>query len=167
MYPGILLPGADAKERTFYVVGSFDPRTHKLGPGPKDLNPRELRRRIRQLKRAGHWEAAQVAGGAGELRSHPLEAPPCTPLRTLELFAGCGGLGEGMRQVGRWGKKYMHGACVYTRTVRVCVWCNAAVKAPCHAASSPAVITVLAARPSIPYCLTILPYSCCVPWMPP
>ncbi len=117
MDSGILLLGPDAKERPFYVVGSFDPRTATRGPAPNKLETPELSKRIRKLTRDGHWAVARAAGGGGELRSHPLEAPPCTQLRTFELFAGCGGLGEGMRQVSRRVRRQARCVCVFVCVV--------------------------------------------------
>jgi hypothetical protein len=75
----------------FNVQRSFDPSTQQLTPPPAEFN---------------HELAAAPVSAPGGTHSHAKQEqqqqqqPVVTPLASLDIFAGCGGLSEGLHQAG-------------------------------------------------------------------
>lgn len=77
------LAGSDALD-CFTLLGSFDPASQQLGPPPPEF-----------------LQADHAAPAAAARRSPPQQQQQdVAPLASLDIFAGCGGLSEGLHQAG-------------------------------------------------------------------
>jgi hypothetical protein len=82
----------------FIVQGSFDPSTQQLTPSPSEFK-HELAAAPPAAPRSKHSSTSQQQ-----------QPPDVTPLASLDIFAGCGGLSEGLHQAGvadsRWAVEF-------------------------------------------------------------
>ncbi|KAG2426381.1 hypothetical protein HYH02_014809 [Chlamydomonas schloesseri] len=99
---GPALPGVRALD-TFRVVGSALPPPRDRPEAEKEDQQAGggwLRDLWAAAAAAGNASSAGTFGRASAATSGPLLPPPVRPLATLDIFAGCGGLSEGLHQSG-------------------------------------------------------------------
>ena len=83
----VLPPGHVEGPDTFVVCGTWDAQRRCVGPPPKDMG-------VPPSYAAAASQATQPPAASSSASTDALR------LKTLDIFAGCGGLSEGMRQAG-------------------------------------------------------------------
>lgn len=100
----VLPPGYECDVQTFRCVGTFDKKTRKFGGVPDSIvAPDEAVHEKQNGKKAataianGKGKESAVAVASAQLSS---DGGDGISLPTMDIFAGCGGLSEGLHQVG-------------------------------------------------------------------
>jgi DNA (cytosine-5)-methyltransferase 1 len=85
----LLLELADSDGLDCFIVrGSYDPSRQQLAPPPAEFAPTLIAATTASAAPAHHSQQQQQ------------QKPDLVPLPTLDIFAGCGGLSEGLHQAG-------------------------------------------------------------------